>query len=49
MLNCAFMVYFPRMNKSDLKEIKDIVDTAFGTHLASVHEEITDLRNELKR
>ncbi len=40
------------MNKSDLKEIKDIVDLALGTHLASVHEEITDLRddlNELKR
>ena len=40
------------MNKSDLKEIKDIVDSALGTHLASVHEEITDLRddlNELKR
>ena len=41
------MIYFPRMNKSDLKEIKDIVDSALGTHLASVHEEITDLRNEL--
>jgi hypothetical protein len=37
------------MNKSDLKEIKDIVDSALGTHLASVHEEITDLRNELKQ
>ena len=35
------MVYFSRMNKSDLKEIKDIVDLALGTHLASVHEEIT--------
>ena len=45
----ACMVYFPRMNKSDLKEIKDIVDSALGTHLASVHEEITDLRNELKQ
>ena len=43
------MVYFSRMNKSDLKEIKDIVDLALGTHLASVHEEITDLRNELKQ
>ena len=49
MLACACMVYSSRMNKSDLKEIKDIVDTAFGTHLASVHEEITDLRNELKQ
>ena len=40
------------MNKSDLKEIKDIVNSALGTHLASVHEEITDLRRteaELKR
>jgi len=49
---CACMVYSSRMNKSDLKEIKDIVDSALGTHLASVHEEITDLRddlNELKR
>ena len=40
----------PRLiTKSDLKEIKDIVDSALGTHLASVHEEITDLRNELKQ
>lgn len=37
------------MNKSDLKEIKDIVDSALSTHLASMHEEITDLRNELKQ
>ena len=43
------MLYFRRMNKSDLKEIKDIVDSALGTHLASVHEEITGLRNELKQ
>ena len=49
MLACASMVYSLYMNKSDLKEIKDIVDSALGTHLASVHEEITDLRNELKR
>ena len=48
-LTSARMLYFPRMNKSDLKEIKDIVDSALGTHLASVHEEITDLRNELKQ
>ena len=41
------MVYFSRMNKSDLKEIKDIVDSALGTHLASVHEEITDLRRDM--
>ena len=37
------------MNKSDLNAIKEIVDLALGTHLASVHEEITDLRNELKQ
>ena len=41
------MVYFSRMNKSDLKEIKDIVDSALGTHLASVHEELTDLRRDM--
>jgi hypothetical protein len=41
------MVYFSRMNKSDLKEIKDIVDSALGTHLASVHEEIIDLRRDM--
>ena len=41
------MVYFSCMNKSDLKEIKDIVDSALGTHLASVHEEITDLRRDM--
>ena len=35
------------MNKSDLKEIKDIVDSSLGTHLASVHEEITDLRRDM--
>ena len=45
----ARMVYFSGMNESDLNEIKDIVDSALGTHLASVHEEITDLRNELKQ
>ena len=37
------------MNKSDLNAIKDIIDSALGTHLASVHEEITDLRNEMKQ
>jgi hypothetical protein len=35
------------MNKNDLKEIKGIVDSALGTHLASVHEEITDLRRDM--
>ena len=39
----------PHMNKSDLNAIKEFVDSALGTHLASVHEEITDLRNELKQ
>ena len=39
---CTRMV-FSCMNKSDLKEIKDIVDLALGTHLARVHEELTDL------
>jgi hypothetical protein len=43
------MVYSSRMNKNDLKETKDIVDSALGTHLASVREEVTDLRNELKQ
>ena len=41
------MVYFSCMNKNDLKEIKGIVDSALGTHLASVHEEITDLRRDM--
>lgn len=36
------------MNKDDLKEIKNIIDTAFETHLAAVHEEITDLGTELQ-
>jgi hypothetical protein len=35
------------MNKSDLNAIKAIVDSALGTHLASVHEEITDLRRDM--
>ena len=37
----------PDMNKSDLNAIKEIVDSAFGKHLASVHEEITDLRRDM--
>ena len=41
------VVYSPHMNKGDFKEIKDIVDSALGTHLASVHEEITDLRRDM--
>jgi hypothetical protein len=34
------------MNKDDLKEIKTIIDASLETHLAAVHEEITDLRGE---
>jgi uncharacterized coiled-coil DUF342 family protein len=37
------------MDKADLKEIKTIIDSALETHLASVHEEISDLRNEMDR
>ena len=46
-LTCASHGILSRMNKSDLKEIKDIVDSALGTHFASVHEEITDLRRDM--
>lgn len=64
MLTPACAVYFSGMNKSDLKEIKEVIDSAFvmqiakfhemidrtmERHLGSVHEEITDLRNELKQ
>jgi hypothetical protein len=35
------------MNKGDLNAIKDIVDSALETHLASMHEEITDLRRDM--
>lgn len=35
------------MNKDDLKEIKNIIDGSLETHLASVHEEIDDFRNEV--
>jgi hypothetical protein len=38
---------FSDMNKTDLKEIKDVVDAAFETDLPSVHEEITDLRSDM--
>ena len=41
------MVYFTSMNKSDLNAIKDIVNSALETHLASVHEELTDLRRDM--
>ena len=35
------------MNKSDLEAIKGIVDSSLETHLASVHEEITDFRSDV--
>jgi hypothetical protein len=31
------------MTKSDLKQIKDLIDTALKAHLATVHDEIYDL------
>ena len=37
------------MNRDDVKAIKDIIDTALETHLGSVHEEISDLRTEVKK
>ena len=37
------------MNRDDVKAIKDIIDTALETHLDSVHEEISDLRTEVKK
>jgi regulator of replication initiation timing len=37
------------MNKGDAKEIKDIINSALETHLGSVHEEISDLRTEVKK
>jgi regulator of replication initiation timing len=36
------------MNKDDLKEIKAIIDSSLEVHLASVHEEISDLRSDLR-
>jgi hypothetical protein len=36
------------MKKDDAKEIKDIINSALETHLGSVHEEISDLRTEVK-
>jgi chaperonin cofactor prefoldin len=30
-----------------LKEIKDVIDSVLETHLASVHEEITELRTDM--
>jgi hypothetical protein len=35
------------MKKSDLEEIKGVINSALETHLASVHEEITDLRADM--
>jgi hypothetical protein len=37
------------MKKDDAKEIKDIINLALETHLGSVHEEISDLRTEVKK
>jgi hypothetical protein len=37
------------MNRDDAKEIKSIVNAALETHLGSVHEEISDLRTEVKK
>jgi hypothetical protein len=37
------------MKKDDAKEIKDIINTALETHLGSMHEEISDLRSEVKK
>ena len=37
------------MNKGYAEEIKDIIDSALETHLGSVHEEILDLRTEVKK
>ena len=36
------------MNKDYLKEIKAIIDSSLEVHLASVHEEISDLRSDLR-
>lgn len=36
------------MKKDEMEQIKNIIDTGFETHLAAVHEEITDLGAELK-
>ena len=35
------------MKKDDLDQIKSLLDGAFETHLAAVHEEITDLGVEV--
>jgi hypothetical protein len=37
------------MEKDDAEEIKDIINSALETHLGSVHEEISDLRTEVKK
>jgi hypothetical protein len=42
-LNCR------RINRDDVKEIKDIINSALEIHLGSVHEEILDLRTEVKK
>jgi septal ring factor EnvC (AmiA/AmiB activator) len=35
------------MNKDDLKQIKEIIDSSLETHLGAVHEEISDLRTDM--
>lgn len=40
MLTSACAVYFSHMNNSDLKEIKDVIDSAFETQLAKLHKKI---------
>jgi hypothetical protein len=37
------------MNKDDVKQIKGINDSALETHLGSVHDEISNLRTEVKK
>jgi hypothetical protein len=46
--NAVCVLHCCDMNKDDLKQIKGIIDTALETHLGSVHEEISDLRAEVK-
>jgi hypothetical protein len=37
------------MNKDDVTQIKGIIDSALETHLGSVHDEISNLRTEVKK
>jgi len=47
--NAGGVLHCCGMNKEDAKEIKNIIDSALETHLGSVHEEISDLRTEVKK